>query len=286
MALLQSTSLEFGARPVQRLITIMYAPLRTCETIRVGKYFVDVSRIVHPISRNIEGTADDQSVGNQIDKSGLYDATLVVSFLRPGVWKIQIYTRDRCGRNLLTQDLDRIVIYKAQINDAGLARSQQTMPYARIVHLNSQKILPGVLRRLFDESLAIAETDFQHTVFWFPLGTLLRALGGIPLDRSRASSSVQQVIAAFDANEKFNFALAPEGTRSLTAGWKSGFYRIAEGAKVPIFMCFFDFRNKRLGIGPKLELSGDQGADMQVFKDYYSGIEGRRPELTSPVRLL
>ena len=159
---MQSTSLEFGARPGQRLITIMYAPLRTCETIRVGKYFVDVSRIVHPISRNIEGTADDQSVGNQIDKSGLYDATLVVSFLRPGVWKIQIYTRDRCGRNLLTQDLDRIVIYKAQINDAGLARSQQTMPYARIMHLNSQKILPGVLRRLFDESLAIAETDFQH----------------------------------------------------------------------------------------------------------------------------
>lgn len=126
----------------------------------------------------------------------------------------------------------------------------------------------------------------KHTAFWFPLGTLLRALGGIALDRSRTRSSVQQVIAAFDANEKFNFALAPEGTRSLTEGWKSGFYRIATGANVPIFLCFFDYRNKRMGIGPKLELSADKSADMQFCRIYYSGIEGRWPELASPVRLL
>ena len=126
----------------------------------------------------------------------------------------------------------------------------------------------------------------KHTAFWFPLGTLLRALGGIALDRSRASSSVQQVIATFDASETFSFALAPEGTRALTKGWKSGFYRIAEGANVPIFLCFFDYRKKRIGIGPKLELSGDQRADMQFCRNYYSGIEGRWPELASPVRLL
>ncbi len=123
----------------------------------------------------------------------------------------------------------------------------------------------------------------KHSLFWFPLGTLLRALGGIALDRTRADSAVQQVISAFEANDHFYFALAPEGTRRLTQGWKSGFYRMAKGANVPIFLGFLDYENKRLGIGPKLELSGDQSADMRICQEYYAGIVGRWPENASPV---
>ncbi|MDX1516771.1 MAG: lysophospholipid acyltransferase family protein [Woeseiaceae bacterium] len=124
----------------------------------------------------------------------------------------------------------------------------------------------------------------KHTVFWFPLGTLLRALGGIPLDRSRPGSAVQQVVDTFRASESFYFALAPEGTRRRTSGWKSGFYRIARDADVPVICGFLDFGRKRIGLGPTITLSGDVDADLARFREFYADIEGRHPELASPVR--
>lgn len=124
----------------------------------------------------------------------------------------------------------------------------------------------------------------KKSVFWFPLGTLLRALGGIPLDRSRAGSAVKQAIDMFEEQNNFYFALAPEGTRTKTPGWKSGFYRIAEGAKIPVYLGFLDFGRKRLGIGRRVDLSGDQDVDLAVFRDFYADIEGRWPEHTSPIR--
>ena len=90
----------------------------------------------------------------------------------------------------------------------------------------------------------------------------------------------------FEAEDSFYFGLAPEGTRSLTAGWKSGFHRIAEGAAVPVFLGIIDYQNRRVGITGRLNLSGDISADMKFCADFYSGIEGRRPENASPVRLL
>ena len=85
----------------------------------------------------------------------------------------------------------------------------------------------------------------KDSLFWFPLNILLKGLGGIPLNRSEAGPAVQQAIDWFDAEDRFHFALAPEGTRSKTKGWKTGFYRIADGANVPIFLAFLDYRDKR-----------------------------------------
>lgn len=125
----------------------------------------------------------------------------------------------------------------------------------------------------------------KDSMFWFPMSMLLRSFGAIPLDRKRASLAVNEAIAAFDNNETFFFGLAPEGTRSRTSGWKSGFYRIAEGANVPVVCGFLDYDNKRLGLGPMLTLTGDKDADMAILKSYYSSISGRWPELTSPIEL-
>lgn len=130
-----------------------------------------------------------------------------------------------------------------------------------------------------------AEIHFfaKQSLFWFPLGTLLRSLGGIPLDRSRAGSAVQRAIDLFNQHERFYFGLAPEGTRKLMPGWKSGFYRIAVGAKVPVFMGFLDYQHKRVGIGDRIDLSGDPEADLAVFRDFYKDIEGQHPAQTSPI---
>ena len=124
----------------------------------------------------------------------------------------------------------------------------------------------------------------KHTLFWFPLNLLLRGLGGIPLDRSAAASAVDEAVRMFAENESFYFGLAPEGTRSLTDGWKTGFYRIALEAGVPVVAGFLDYGNRRIGIHPAVELSGNADADLARLADLYKDIEGRWPEKASPIR--
>lgn len=123
----------------------------------------------------------------------------------------------------------------------------------------------------------------KHTVFWFPLGQILTALGGIPLDRDEPGSAIRQAVDAFAKNESFYFGLAPEGTRRWRPYWKTGFYRIALEANVPVVLGFFDFGAKRIGLGPTIMLTGDQNEDLAQLREFYSKIVGRRPENTSPV---
>ena len=88
----------------------------------------------------------------------------------------------------------------------------------------------------------------------------------------------------FAAEDSFYFGLAPEGTRALRDGWKSGFYRIAMAADVPVFLGVFDYGNKRVGIMGRLDLTGDAEADLARCADFYNDFEGRWPEKTTPVR--
>ena len=123
----------------------------------------------------------------------------------------------------------------------------------------------------------------KESLFWFPLNILLRALGGVPLDRKRAGSAVDQAIEMFRKNDSYYFGLAPEGTRSRADHWKSGFYRIAEGAGVPVVLGFLDYGTRRIGIGPTLKLSGDWHKDLDFCRDFYKDIKGRWPDKAGPV---
>jgi len=91
-------------------------------------------------------------------------------------------------------------------------------------------------------------------------------------------------VALFNENENFYFGLAPEGTRALRDGWKTGFYRIATEAKVPVLLGYLDYSTRRIGIGGRLDPSGDIEADLKICADFYAPIKGRWPERTSPVR--
>lgn len=126
----------------------------------------------------------------------------------------------------------------------------------------------------------------KKSMFWFPLSLVLHGLGAVPLDRSAARSAVQEAVAAFGSADRFYFGLAPEGTRSHTPGWKSGFYRIAEAAGVPVYFGFFDYASRRIGIGPMLTLTGDMDADMRIIRSFYETCRGRYPDKTSPIVLL
>jgi 1-acyl-sn-glycerol-3-phosphate acyltransferase len=123
----------------------------------------------------------------------------------------------------------------------------------------------------------------KQSLFWFPLNVLLRALGGVPLDRKRAGSAVDQAVEMFRKNEFYYFGLAPEGTRSRADHWKSGFYRIAASADVPVILGFLDYGRRRIGIGPTLELSGDWHKDLEFCREFYKDIQGRWPEKAGPV---
>ena len=123
----------------------------------------------------------------------------------------------------------------------------------------------------------------KDSLFWFPLGNILRALGGIELDRKRAGSAVDQAIAMFNESDSFYFGLAPEGTRRKMPGWKTGFYRIALGAGVPVYLGLLDFENKHVGIVRRVDLTGDPDTDLAVIREFYEDIRGRWPEKASPI---
>jgi 1-acyl-sn-glycerol-3-phosphate acyltransferase len=123
----------------------------------------------------------------------------------------------------------------------------------------------------------------KHSLFWFPLGPILRALGGIDLDRRHAGSAVNKAIEMFRTEESFYFGLAPEGTRKKTPGWKTGFYRIARGADVPVYLGFLDFETKHVGIGPRFDLTGAPEVDLEFCRKFYADKQARRPRLASPI---
>ena len=118
-----------------------------------------------------------------------------------------------------------------------------------------------------------------------PLGFLLRALGGIPIDRGQRSNTVQQMVDLFRVRPEFYLAISPEGTRKRRDYWKSGFYHIAVGAGVPIVFGFIDYYRREVGVGPFLVPTGDLEADMRVIREFYERIGARYPDKKGPIVL-
>ncbi|MBL8430294.1 MAG: lysophospholipid acyltransferase family protein [Dechloromonas sp.] len=126
----------------------------------------------------------------------------------------------------------------------------------------------------------------KDTLFRRPIGGIMRRLGGIPIDRSAPHGFVAQMAAEFASRPDFLLVIAPEGTRSLTKGWKSGFYRIALAAKVPVALAFVDYERREAGILTYLTLTGDPASDIATIAAHYEGRQGKHPELASPIRWL
>jgi 1-acyl-sn-glycerol-3-phosphate acyltransferase len=118
----------------------------------------------------------------------------------------------------------------------------------------------------------------KSSLFPWPVGWLMRWLGGIPVDRSKANNLVQGTIDAFNHAERLTVVVPPEGTRGKVTHWKTGFYYIAQGAGVPIALAFLDFKEKIGGIGSIFYPTGDITADMQEIQKFYKGISGKNPQ--------
>lgn len=111
----------------------------------------------------------------------------------------------------------------------------------------------------------------KDSLFRFPLGLLMRRLGGIPVDRSTASDVVTSVVAQFDRRHRMLLAIAPEGTRRPVDRWRTGFYHIARGAGVPILPIAFDWASTTIRIGEPFSPTGDLDADLHALRSRLTG---------------
>lgn len=114
--------------------------------------------------------------------------------------------------------------------------------------------------------------------FFFPMNYIFKALGGIPVDRSKKTSLTDQIAEEFGKHEIFQIAVTPEATRKPNANWKYGFYFIAQRAEVPIVIAAIDYKKKEVDFKDIFYPTGDLEADIKVIKSYYIGVTARHPE--------
>jgi 1-acyl-sn-glycerol-3-phosphate acyltransferase len=114
---------------------------------------------------------------------------------------------------------------------------------------------------------------------------IARYLGGIPVDRSKPGGMVGETVRTFQQADRLIIVVPPEGTRGHGKGWKSGFYHIAHGANIPVSCGFLDYKTKRGGFGPTINLTGNIDADMEKIREFYEGITARFPDRYAPIRI-
>ena len=125
----------------------------------------------------------------------------------------------------------------------------------------------------------------KNNLFVPVLGQLLTFFGGIPVERSRSTNMVQRLAAQIKGSDGTALDVPPTGTRSYTEYWKSGFYRIALEANIPVVCGYLDYRRKVAGLGPSFYLTGDVKQDMDQIRAFYAPINAKYPEKKGPIRL-
>jgi 1-acyl-sn-glycerol-3-phosphate acyltransferase len=125
-----------------------------------------------------------------------------------------------------------------------------------------------------------AEVNFvgKKSLFKAPHGWYFRWMGGTPIDRTKSTDFVTATAKAFEKNDVFRLALAPEGTRKKVQKLKTGFYYIAKAAGVPIVMVAFDFENKQVKVAEPIFTSDDMEADFKKINAFFKGVKGKVAE--------
>jgi 1-acyl-sn-glycerol-3-phosphate acyltransferase len=115
----------------------------------------------------------------------------------------------------------------------------------------------------------------KDTLFRFPLGIIMRRLGGIPVDRSSSNAVVLSSAQEFERSRQMILAIAPEGTRARVERWKTGFYHIATAARVPILPVALDWGTRTIRIGELFPLTGDLERDVTELRERFNDAQRR-----------
>jgi 1-acyl-sn-glycerol-3-phosphate acyltransferase len=175
--------------------------------------------------------------------------------------------------NPVTTCVGRLLMRLAGWRFAGQLPDVPKVLVAVAPHTSNWDFVVGVMA-LFALDLRISFLG-KHTLFRGLFGKWMQSIGGIPVDRAKPNGVVDECTSAIRAAERVLFAMAPEGTRQLDKGFKSGFLHIARQANVPICLAYFDFTNRVVGFGELFHPSGDVDVDIARIIDYYRNIRGR-----------
>lgn len=131
----------------------------------------------------------------------------------------------------------------------------------------------------------------KDSLFKVPLlGSWMRWVGGVPVNRNAPNGAVGQMIDALGTAKRndtnFWLGLSPEGHRRWTPGWRSGFYRTALKSDVPLGLVLINYSERKLLVNQFIKLTGDVQADFKYIADYYESACGKWPKNASPVRLI
>jgi 1-acyl-sn-glycerol-3-phosphate acyltransferase len=149
-------------------------------------------------------------------------------------------------------------------------------------HTSNWDFLVGYLAKV--AAGAPAHWIGKDTIFRWPVAGLLRRMGGIPVNRREPTGLIRRLVEEFEQRPFLWLAIAPEGTRARTEHLKSGFYRLARAAGVPVGLAVLDWRTRVLSLRTYLWFSGDEAADLERIREAYAGAEGRHPDQASPIR--
>jgi 1-acyl-sn-glycerol-3-phosphate acyltransferase len=125
----------------------------------------------------------------------------------------------------------------------------------------------------------------KDSLFRGPMGVIMRYWGGVAVDRSAPQGAIRRLADDMLASKWFWLAITPEGTRSYRPYWKSGFYRIALMAGVPLLLVSIDYRRKIVDVTKTMTLTGDEAADMAAIAAAYSDVVAKYPKDAAPIRL-
>ena len=134
-----------------------------------------------------------------------------------------------------------------------------------------------VIGKLFLVAMGV-KTSFliKKEAFFFPLGPILKKLGGIHVTRTNYHKFTDQVAALFKDPNLKSILVCPEGTRRCVSTWKKGFYTIGEKANVPFVLGYIDYNTRRCGMGPVFYPTGNYEEDVQQMQEFFYGMRGRR----------
>lgn len=143
-------------------------------------------------------------------------------------------------------------------------------------HTSNFDLLLGILSRTIRRAKAWFVA--KDSLFHWPTAWFFRALGGVPVNRSKSSNFVEAVVKIFNEREEFNLTIAPEGTRKRVDQLKTGFYYIALGAKIPICLVRLNWEKRVIEFSDLFYPTGNKEEDFEFILDYFRGIPGKYPE--------
>ena len=114
----------------------------------------------------------------------------------------------------------------------------------------------------------------KHTLFPFPFSSIMKWLGGIPINRTKSHNVVYDIVDQFKSSDNFVVLVPPEGTRRKVSEWKTGFYHIANNAGVPILMGYVDAAKKEAGFADFFYPTGELENDMKEIRSFYAQKKG------------